>query len=484
VCPRGDAASATVSSAALLIRPSDPSQRLFDKFAFTQQAGDEQQQQQQEHEQILQQAVEEMEEEKEEVGGVGGEEEKSAEASTFHKGAIEQEEVALGEECKREEEEDISMVLEEEEEEEEEEKEEKEAEEEEQRQLLFIRESRKRDMHSLSQASFFSQQEHQQQHQQQQQPQQQVHQQQEQRKLQRLNRGDGDFRPPLQFPSAHQGNSFSKAPLASSTLSKADLAGTVVVGQLDFKFIVVVSKGVLCCCDQHAVDERVRLEEMVVPNPLSTSSPSSSSSTSSSLQVCATDQCVPLGGAALDALRHRAEVFAQWGFKYEALPGKSSGNRANEEEEGRVRVLQVPVILNEPLTAQDLVEFAHSVALNISVPAGLCKPPAIPRILASQACRTAVRFGDVLSMPRCQDMIDKLAKTQLPFQCAHGRPSMAPLLDLRQIKQGSSTSGGNSNSNANKANSWAKGVGNTKPRFGSVKQELESMGLSEQMEEG
>lgn len=39
-------------------------------------------------------------------------------------------------------------------------------------------------------------------------------------------------------------------------------------------------------------------------------------------------------------------------------------------------------------------------------------------------------FNDELSREQCQQLIQRLAKCAFPFQCAHGRPSMAPLIDL------------------------------------------------------
>jgi hypothetical protein len=39
-------------------------------------------------------------------------------------------------------------------------------------------------------------------------------------------------------------------------------------------------------------------------------------------------------------------------------------------------------------------------------------------------------FNDPLSKTDCVDLVHRLARCAFPFQCAHGRPSMAPLLDL------------------------------------------------------
>ena len=36
-------------------------------------------------------------------------------------------------------------------------------------------------------------------------------------------------------------------------------------------------------------------------------------------------------------------------------------------------------------------------------------------------CVGAVKFGEPLGVSECQELIDRLSKCQLPFQCAHGR---------------------------------------------------------------
>ena len=65
-----------------------------------------------------------------------------------------------------------------------------------------------------------------------------------------------------------------------------------------------------------------------------------------------------------------------------------------------------------------------------SMPVTLLRPPAINRILASRACRSALKFGDKVSTEECAVLLEKLAGTNFPFQCAHGRVSVKPVLPL------------------------------------------------------
>lgn len=66
-------------------------------------------------------------------------------------------------------------------------------------------------------------------------------------------------------------------------------------------------------------------------------------------------------------------------------------------------------------------------------------PPVIPKaisdVISSQACHGAVKFGEPLGTAECQELIHSLSKCQLPFQCAHGRPSVIPLVDFKFVEK-------------------------------------------------
>ncbi|XP_068948341.1 DNA mismatch repair protein Mlh3 isoform X2 [Petaurus breviceps papuanus] len=62
-------------------------------------------------------------------------------------------------------------------------------------------------------------------------------------------------------------------------------------------------------------------------------------------------------------------------------------------------------------------------------------PLTIQKVLASQACHGAIKFNDSLSPEESCRLIDALSRCQLPFQCAHGRPSMLPLADIDHLGQ-------------------------------------------------
>lgn len=44
-------------------------------------------------------------------------------------------------------------------------------------------------------------------------------------------------------------------------------------------------------------------------------------------------------------------------------------------------------------------------------------------------------FNDVLSKEQCEVLVKRLAETAFPFQCAHGRPSLLPLIEIGTLPQ-------------------------------------------------
>jgi len=42
----------------------------------------------------------------------------------------------------------------------------------------------------------------------------------------------------------------------------------------------------------------------------------------------------------------------------------------------------------------------------------------------------AIMFNDSLGVEQCRELMERLSHTSVPFRCAHGRPSIVPLVDL------------------------------------------------------
>ena len=110
------------------------------------------------------------------------------------------------------------------------------------------------------------------------------------------------------------------------------------------------------------------------------------------------------------------ELIECWGWHLSAQEGSEYGQR-----------LSLPSIYGRFLNAADFKSYLQQVRESQG---GLGLPQSIHKILASVACRNAYMFGERLTLEQGQDLLRNLKATQLCFSCAHGRPTMVPLVDL------------------------------------------------------
>jgi hypothetical protein len=222
-------------------------------------------------------------------------------------------------------------------------------------------------------------------------------------------------------------------------LSKALLTEeqTLCLGQVDRKYIIVVGAGgLLMAVDQHAAHERVQLERMTDRLLAQTMAASGSgSSVYSNAGRMVTVRCgveIRLTAANSDILQNNrtGALVKAWGFDYHFVdPFPSAQDHLRTI---RTVLTRVPEVEGEALTAGDFLEYLHLLAApgSASLPAAALQPPAVLRVLASKSCRTAIKFGDELTESACQNLLVDLSGCKMPFQCAHGRPSIVPLVVL------------------------------------------------------
>nr|XP_032516278.1 GATA zinc finger domain-containing protein 14-like isoform X1 [Danaus plexippus plexippus] len=156
-----------------------------------------------------------------------------------------------------------------------------------------------------------------------------------------------------------------------------------ILGQIDRKFIATKMNGkktdvnvdFLVLFDQHAVDERVKLE------------------------------------------RNLAEYFdgELWrSVKVDSIPLKLNENELVYLHNHRHKFSQFGL----QWTFQE-----NKISIN-SI------PKAIIGKNARQACRNAIKFGDNVSLSDCTTLLKSLSSCKIPFQCAHGRPVMTVVMEL------------------------------------------------------
>lgn len=262
---------------------------------------------------------------------------------------------------------------------------------------------------------------------------------------------------------------------SSRKLWKRGLAEANVIGQVDRKFILVrmtaapldssdrSSGSLLVLVDQHAADERCRIEQLFDETFTSQAGPENSGEV---MNVRTFEFSSPISFeiAAHETRLFRAysEFFASWGCHYEVSDLPEEGNAT-------VSVSALPTLIAERCRAEpklvlDLLRgeiwnreenkrgfsvrpaLATSKKLSEGVDETLLSEPivglpswvgqvadcpeGIIDLLNSRACRTAVMFNDILSVEEYENLISRLSRCVFPFQCAHGRPSMIPILDL------------------------------------------------------
>ncbi|KAJ1500722.1 hypothetical protein HMI55_003759, partial [Coelomomyces lativittatus] len=182
----------------------------------------------------------------------------------------------------------------------------------------------------------------------------------------------------------------------SLSLQKTMLPHMKVLGQLVSKFILAIHDRYIFLFDQHAADERVLLESLLA-------------SPWNEPTLVSVEILIP------------SHLYYN-GFGFTMTPQSSMSTAG-------CYIKTVPkVIANLPpqkwiQVLEQLVETEH--ALDSTSP-----PKPLMELLCSKACRSAIMFGDPLSLQACQALVNALSQCQFPFQCAHGRPSVIPILAL------------------------------------------------------
>lgn len=235
-------------------------------------------------------------------------------------------------------------------------------------------------------------------------------------------------------------------------LWKQHLQGAEVVAQVDRKFILAKlpasSVGgtqdgtALALIDQHAADERCRVEQLF--GELFTSESGDFGEVQTILVDLITFEA-PLSEKTL--LKRYRKHFQSWGVDYRIEQAASRlhvfvhllpaliAERCRTEPSLVTNLIRGEIWKceesgNKPgsTTARLDLNFGSTTTSWVERLTGC--PQGIVDLLNSRACRTAIMFNDVLSIPECQQLVAQLAQSAFPFQCAHGRPSMVPILDM------------------------------------------------------
>ena len=257
----------------------------------------------------------------------------------------------------------------------------------------------------------------------------------------------------------------------SSRLSKERLQNAQVVAQVDKKFVLIKMQDktqledtrprLLVLIDQHAADERVQVESLL--SQLCSPSPGEGGYRSKlgyQAQVASVILDKPTQFAISPQERTHftthAARFAAWGVLYDIVPTAISASLSStaDKEKYVLSVTALPTGISERCKADPkvLISFLRSTvwkysedphlppllapsSSSLNDPADWVRrlatcPPGLVDLINSRACRSAIMFNDELSVDDCKALVRNLADCIFPFMCAHGRPSMVPLVDL------------------------------------------------------
>ncbi|AET38117.1 mismatch repair protein MLH3 Ecym_2384 [Eremothecium cymbalariae DBVPG len=233
-------------------------------------------------------------------------------------------------------------------------------------------------------------------------------------------------------------------------IKKSQLKDCIVINQVDKKFILLKlqpskfnKNPLLLILDQHAADERIKLEtyirdyliNILGPFPLD-------QNVNCSIKI-------PVTSTEAELFKSYKDEFSFWGFNFtiEETTGESimlitfvprlvdarakncatylkkvllqHGYDLKSHKKIRASSLKSTVLPNEMLDNLQWWKYINAM------------PRLLIEIFNSKACRSAVMFGDTLTHEECVLLINELSKCNIPFQCAHGRPSIVPIVEMQ-----------------------------------------------------
>ncbi|KAK5050818.1 hypothetical protein LTR84_003377 [Exophiala bonariae] len=226
----------------------------------------------------------------------------------------------------------------------------------------------------------------------------------------------------------------------SNHVTKEGLSRANILGQVDQKFILVTIKDLIILIDQHAADERVKLEQLC-------------------RDLCIGDATILAKPLIFEIEENEASLFQSWQayfkkwqiiYTVEQSTMNGLGHREDTRRQGLcISVTALPNLVAERCRAEPalLIELIRKELWSDRSQSKLetCSRPSLPQswhaiasscphgileLLKSRSCRTAIMFNDILDIEECQGLVRQLSKCDLPFQCAHGRPTLTVLTKM------------------------------------------------------
>lgn len=192
------------------------------------------------------------------------------------------------------------------------------------------------------------------------------------------------------------------------SIGKEDLKQFQIVGQVSNQFILVTFNNQLHIVDQHAMDERIRVEQLYQQLHL---------------------EC-PLLECYIEIPPEHLLVILEYQF-YVSQFFKA---QYSVQSAAITHIPQILHRLQPHQILQGILEYINDVRdlkkfkLTDDWFTSINSYPAIMnQAINSMACRLAIMFGDGLTEQQMVEGVGELGRCRIPFLCAHGRPAIVPL---------------------------------------------------------
>jgi DNA mismatch repair protein MutL len=195
-----------------------------------------------------------------------------------------------------------------------------------------------------------------------------------------------DYERKTEIPTVHEGSEQMSHTLTINIIGQ--LFGTYVLGQQDDTFYLI---------DQHAAHERIMFE--YIKEKYNTKS--------ISMQQLMMPIVIELSPAEKVLYSENSLIFQNLGFEIEWFGESTLAIRA------------IPIIMGEPCSG----EFFSNILDSMTESASNGSSP-LERIIKSMACKNAIKAGDSITPEETRELIARLMKTNQPYTCPHGRPTI------------------------------------------------------------
>ncbi|MBI5414559.1 DNA mismatch repair endonuclease MutL [Candidatus Peregrinibacteria bacterium] len=172
-----------------------------------------------------------------------------------------------------------------------------------------------------------------------------------------------------------------------------------IIGQIRNSFVLLEEDEGIIIVDQHAAHERVRYEKLM--KDLRGKTPQS--------QKLLVPQILELSPQEKSVLEEYEEVFENLGFEIQDFSEKEAA------------LFSVPVGTEKVDFRENLKNLLHDLE-GYEPEMGKAVTSPAQRIATFAACRGAVKFGDPLTLPEMEKLIQSLDDCEAFYSCAHGRP--------------------------------------------------------------